>query len=127
MNRIRKITDNNRGFVTFCLVLFFFMAGFAKSFAAKMPTHFKKESGLKETSKQTFTQFVAEESDFSFLDQLKDTDANDIEFAFFWTYPASKTILPENTERKFTEFVQYKNADTSALYDLYCNWKFHLL
>ncbi|TRW25225.1 hypothetical protein FMM05_07930 [Flavobacterium zepuense] len=126
MKRIRKITDNNKGFVTFCFVIFFFMAGFAKSFAAKMPTHFKKEVALKDTSKQTLTQFVAEESDFSILDQLKDTDTNDIEFAFFGTHSASKVIVPETTERKFREFVQYKNADTSALYDLYCNWKIHL-
>jgi len=126
MKRIRKITDNNKGFATFCLVLFFVMAGFAKSFAAKMPTHFKKEVALKDVSKHTLVQFVAEESDVSFLDQLTDGDSNDIEFVFFGNDSASKTILPENTERKFTEFAQYKNADASALYDLYCNWKFHL-
>ena len=126
MKRIKKITYNNKGFSTFCLVLFFLMAGFAKSFAAKMPTHFKNEVGYKETSKQTLTQFFAEEYDFSFLDQLTNGDSNDIEFAFFGVTTSSRTISPENTAREFTEFAQYKNADASALYDLYCNWKFHL-
>ena len=127
MNRLRKIINNNKGVVAFLLVLFFLTAGLSKSLISAMSLNAKKETATHNTlSKHALTPADGAESSLSFLDQLKDTDTDDVEFAFFGNY-INPSFLPNVAkEHKFPQFVAYNNIYSGQLYDLYCNWKFHL-
>jgi len=127
MNRLRKIIDSNKGLVAFCLMLFFLIAGLSKSVVSVISSNAKKEIVTHSTfSKHALTSSNAAGSALSFLDQLKDTDTDDVEFAFFGNY-INPSFLPNVAkEHKFPQFVAYNNIYSGQLYDLYCNWKFHL-
>jgi len=127
MNRLRKIVNNNKGVVAFLLVLFFLTAGLSKSLISAISLNAKKETATHNTlSKHALTPADGAESSLSFLDQLKDSDSNDAEFAFFGNY-SNVLFLPTVTkEHKFPKFVAYNTIYSGQLYDLYCNWKFHL-
>lgn len=126
MKAIRKIVNSNKGIISFCLVLFFLTAGFAKSFASGLPFNVKKATRITFV-KQVVNQVKQQGSRFSFLDQLKDSDADDFEFALFGNYTAPNSLPVVDTKQKFAEFASYNNIYSNSLYDLYCNWKFHLL
>ena len=127
MNRLRKIINNNKVAVAFLLVLFFLTAGLSKSFVSAISLNIKKETATHNTlSKHALTSTDGEGASLSFLDQLKDTDSNDGEFAFFGNYYNPQFLPVVAKEHKFSEFVAYNNIYSGQLYDLYCNWKFHL-
>ncbi|KGO94235.1 hypothetical protein [Flavobacterium subsaxonicum] len=126
MNSIRKIAECNKGFITFCLVLFFLTAGFAKSFAAKMPVHFKKETALKNASKHTIGQLIDADASLNFTDLLKDSDADDAAFVLFGhhnNFIAHNTIYRNVSFSEYSPIAKYYKI---SLYKLYCNWKFDL-
>ena len=127
MNRLRKIINSNKGLVAFWLVLFFLSAGLSKSFVSAISLHAKKEVAAHSTfSKHALTTAAEDDSSLSFLDQLKDSDSDDVEFAFFGNYYNSPVIPIVANEHKFPQFEAYNNIYSGQLYDLYCNWKFHL-
>jgi len=125
MKAIRKIVNSNKGMISFCLVLFFLTAGFAKSFATGLPFKVKKATTTTFV-KHVVNQVKQQGSRLSFLDQLKDSDSDDFEFAFFGNYTAQNLLPVVDTKQKFAEFASYNNIYSNSLYDLYCNWKFHL-
>ena len=125
MKAIRKIVNSNKGMISFCLVLFFLTAGFAKSFATGLPFKVKKATTTTFV-KHVVNQVKEQGSRLSFLDQLKDSDADDFEFAFFGNYTVPNSLPVVDTKQKFAEFASYNNIYSNSLYDLYCNWKFHL-
>ena len=126
MKAIRKIVNGNKGFIIFWLVLFFLTAGFAKSLASGLSL--KGKSGTGTTFVKHVVNSVKEaDSRLNFLDQLKDgSDSDDLEFAFFGTNNAPGILPTVDVKHKFTEFSSYNNIYSNSLYDLYCNWKFHL-
>lgn len=127
MNRLRKIINNNKGAVAFLLVLFFLTAGLSKSFVSAISLNAKKEGATHGmVSKHTLATANQAGSSLSFLDQLKDTDSNDAEFAFFGNYSNPQFLSVVAKEHKFSGFIAYNNVYSGQLYDLYCNWKFHL-
>jgi hypothetical protein len=126
MKQIRKIVNNYKGLVTFVLVLFFLTTGFAKGLTAKGASHFKKETALKNASKQNVSQFVEDQSPLSFLDQLNDSDINDGDFVLFNNFDSSFAVAVIGGQANFAGFPPVTKQYTISLYDLYCNWKFHL-
>jgi len=127
MNRLRKIINNKKGVVAFLLVLFFLTAGLSKSFVSAISLKAKKEVAEGNTcSKHVLTSLNGAGASLSFLDQLKDTDSDDFEFAFFGNYPNTQLLPTVAKEHKFSGFIAYNTIYPGQLYDLYCNWKFHL-
>jgi len=127
MNSLRKNINNNKGLVALLLVLFFLTAGLSKSIASFLSLHSDVVSASHNTAhKQLLSCAGNGSSSFTFLDQLKDTDTDDAEFAFFG-HDYTTSFLPSfDKAYKFPQFVAYNNVYSGQLYDLYCNWKFHL-
>ena len=129
MKAIRKTVNSNKGFITFWLVLFFFTAGFAKSFVSVFPSNHKSGNTAQTfSSKHVLTTASDSDASLSFIDQLKggDGDDNDLEFAFFGNYTFPQFYGPVTAEKNFAEFTPQNTIYSVPLYDLYCNWKFHL-
>ena len=126
MEAIRKMVNSNKGFITFWLVLFFFTAGFAKSFVSVFPSNEKSGTFHTSLSKHVLTTASDDNASLSLIDQLKDSDGNDLEFAFFGNYAFPQFCAPVTAGQNFAEFTSYHKTYSVPLYDLYCNWKFHL-
>ena len=122
MKAIRKIVDNNKGLVAFMLVLFFLTAGLAKGSLSKVSSHTAKEKD-QSSLKYVLCAENGKESSLSFLDQLKDADGNDSEFAFFRNFISPGVFIAQNSSARFAEVNLCEDAATVPLYDLYCNWK----
>ena len=126
MNRVRNIVNSNKGLITFWLLVIFLTAGLSKSLVSVLHTVAKKEAVTHAAFKHVVTTDNAATSSLSFLDQFKDTDSDDLEFAFFGNSVNPQFLPVVVKQQKFTEFASYSSIYTGQLYDLYCNWKFHL-
>jgi hypothetical protein len=123
------MVNGNKGFMTLWLILVFLNAGLTKSFLSSSVSTSNKEEAVAHHntgSKHDITATSDEESGISFIDQLKKgTDSDDLEFVFFADL-LSKPNIPHLTKYEFSEFGPYRTIYRVPLYDLYCNWKFHL-
>jgi hypothetical protein len=124
MRAIRKIVDNNKGLVTFLLVLFFLTTGLAKGFAGKAPSLHKNDKNAVKPELSNVTE--ADDNLLSFLGQFTDGDIDDAAITITDNYAVNKIFACEAATQKFAECNSYKNYYSVALYDLYCNWRHHL-
>ena len=123
MKTVRGIINNNKGFVAFLLLFSFLTTGFAKGLSINLPSH--GSASKKQVAKQMFS--VAEDdASQSFLDKF-DGDTDDADLFFHEPFPAQKFTFAETisivTKPAYSLYSENYNV---ALYDLYCNWKFHL-
>jgi hypothetical protein len=124
MKIVKVIIRNNKGLVALMLLLCFLTTGFAKSLNVKLqPSH----SG--ETKKQCGKQVLnaaEENTSQSFFDTF-DSDTDDADLFFHEPFPLQKFSFAEAisivTKSAYSLYSENYNV---ALYDLYCNWKFHL-
>jgi hypothetical protein len=126
MSNLKKIVINNKGIVAFVLMFIFLAAGFAKSVIPTVPSFSKKEILRHHTFKNVLRAGSASSASVNFFDPLKDSDNDDLEFALFGNEP--NTYYLEFTSKSQTvtlSDVQHP-VYIQQLYDLYCNWKFHL-
>ncbi|AWH85065.1 hypothetical protein HYN59_07960 [Flavobacterium album] len=125
MQAIRKMVNSNKGFMTFWLVLFFLTAGQAKTFCAAAPSFHKKETTRTESVKQL--SVTEGSSSANFLEQIKDSDIDDMPFAFFGDLSFNTLISQHTSYFPATTAVSCSNGYKVPLYELYCNWKFDFL
>ena len=127
------MVNGNKGFISLSLMLLFLNAGLSRFFVFSLPSihkaieapHYGSDASNETTSKHLLS--ALDESDVGFIDQLKkDIDADDVEFVFFGNF-SPKTLIPHFVKHEFSEFISYHNIYKIPLYDLFCNWKFHLL
>lgn len=67
----------------------------------------------------------ADESLFGSLSP-KDPDVDDVEFTYYENYTPKKSIVFPVKQHDFAEIAEHSSGYSVPLYDLYCNWKFHL-
>ena len=119
--------NNNKGFLSLLLIFVFLNACFVKSISAGAPKFKKSETERRESgSKHDLTAISDTDSESGFFDQLKKgLDTDDLEFAFFGTF-SSKPIAQFQRQQQFADVNMRPEIYRGSLYDLYCNWKFHL-
>jgi len=119
--------NNNKGFLSLLLIFVFLNACFVKSISAGAPKFKISETERRESgSKQDLSAISDTDSESGFFDQLKKgLDTDDLEFAFFGTF-SSKPIAKFQRQQQFTDVNMRPEIYRGSLYDLYCNWKFHL-
>ena len=128
MKIIRNMIISNKGFYSFLMIFIFLNAGLAKNIAGIATVTFaKSKTERHETgSKQDLSAISDTDSESGFFDQLKKgLDADDLEFAFFGTF-SSKPIAKFQRQQQFADVNMRPEIYRGSLYDLYCNWKFHL-
>jgi hypothetical protein len=129
MNNIRKITEGNRGFTALLLILVFLNVSFGRNVSAvfSAPVHQEVSKADNGFAKQDVTAQSDDDSKLGFWDQFKkDTNSDDFEFVLFDTC-ASKLAVPYTGKHEYAAAAGYKDIYAVPLYDLYCNWKFHLI
>lgn len=122
------MVGSNKGFFSFWLILFFLNAGFAKNIAATAAIKFEKASTDHHTtgSKNDVAAISDSDSDADFFYQLKKgIDTDDLEFTTFGDY-FSKPVVRFQRQHQFADVTVRPEIYRGSLYDLYCNWKFHL-
>jgi hypothetical protein len=119
---------NNKGFFSFCLLFIFLNAGFAKNIAAGFVSKSDKVEVThhNSVSKYDLTATSLDDSEDNVFDQLKkDSSPDDSEFIFITNF-SSKAIINFQEQHQFAEIGMCSEMYSDSLYDLYCNWKFHL-
>lgn len=114
--------NHNKGFFAFGMVLFFLFAGLSKSFAGtkSIKSHTKKEQSV---------SVIIAEGDETKYDELKAFDYADdfeLECTFFGEDAHGGFFEPVEAQKTAPRFTLCKDVYTVPLYDLFCNWKFHL-
>jgi len=124
VKQIRSAVNNNKGFFAFWLLLFFVTASNARNvvsfFQDIHPTEFHHSSPGK-----YLLSTAVDESEIGIF-QLKDSDIDDIEFIYYDNYSLHNPVILPGEEHDFAVAEEYYCAYKIPLYDLYCNWKFHL-
>ena len=124
MKAIRNIINIRKELISFWLLLFF-LTSFN---AANIVSFFEdvRASNIHHVEKGKY--IVSEAVDESVLSslQLKDSDIDDIEFTYYGHESSEKTAVLPAEQHNFVQETQNYTAYKVPLYDLYCNWKFHL-
>jgi hypothetical protein len=126
MSNLKKIVINNKGIVAFVLMFIFLATGFAKSVIPAVPSFSKKESLNHHTFKNVLRAGSASSASVNFFDPLKDSDNDDLEFALFGNEPNTYYLEFTSKSQTVTLSDVQHSVYIHQLYDLYCNWKFHL-
>lgn len=123
---LRKIIDGNKGIFTFWLIVVFLGVLCIKNTTAVPTVKSAKAQVAHLYCKSDLTGIYDDNYGTGFFDKLeKDFDSDDVEFIFFgnlhsqlFSFSGAKLFIPA------VDFC--KQSYNSSLYDLYCNWKFHL-
>lgn len=123
---IRKIVDSNKGVFTFWLIMVFLSALCSKTTTGITTV----KPGTTEIAhlgcKYHLTATADDNSCTGFFDKLeKDFDTDDVEFIFFENQ-SSRLFSFNGTTLRVPTADSFQQSYNSSLYDLYCNWKFHL-
>jgi len=123
---IRKMVDSNKGFYTFWLIMVFLSALFVRNIAGIIPVKSDKEKVEHTEYKYDITATADDDSGSDSFDRFdKGFDPDDTEFILFEN-PFSKLTFSFQEKAQFKAIDLQKQTYNNALYDLYCNWKFHL-
>ncbi|MGV3461257.1 MAG: hypothetical protein ACO1N9_12470 [Flavobacterium sp.] len=128
MEAIRKIKCY-KGLMAFMFVVFFFTAGMARNVAFKLNV-IRNIEAHQQVKAPYGKQIVTSDSTpgstaFSIEDEFKDADADDAEFIFFNDQATDFTQVTF-VKTEYRQLTPHSVAYTDSLYDLFCNWKFHL-
>lgn len=120
---LRKIVNSKKGIFTFWLVIVFMGALCIKNIA---PIISAKGQVSYSGYKYDLTAVSDDDSATGFFDSFdKDFDSDDSEFLLFENL-SSKLNFTFQEKHQYTITDVPQQAYNDALYDLYCNWKFHL-
>ena len=128
MKSIRKMINSNKGFAAFLLLFVFLNAGFMKGITGSIAATSQKTETARHNSTSKFDIVAASEGDSGsgFFDQLKkDIDPDDTDFILFGTI-FTKLFSEVQEQHQFADVTNNPEPYSVPLYDLYCNWKFHL-
>ena len=128
MKSIRNMIQGNKGFTAFLLLFVFLNAGFIKGITGSVSTKSQKTETGRHASASKFDLVSADEddSDSGFFDQLKkDIDSDDSDFILFANF-TSKPYTQFQRKHQFADANLRPEMYRESLYDLYCNWKFHI-
>lgn len=121
----KKIANTYKGIFALVLMLFFAVSAFGKGLAVK--TTFSHKSGKESAGKYLLTAIEADDDANDFFSQLTDNDADDADFVLPGFITAPKPLsIQGSTANTFANYAACTKFYNIALYDLYCNWKFHL-
>lgn len=122
---LRKIVDCNKGFFTFWLVMVFLGALCIKNIAPVISYSLAKVYVAHSGYKYDLAA-ISDGSSNDFFDRFeKDLDSDNLEFIPLENL-YSKVNFPLQEKHQFTISQLQQQAKNDMLYDLYCNWKFHL-
>lgn len=124
MKAVRKIVHTNKEFFSFWLLLFFITASNARNVAPVFQDIHPVENHHANSGK-SFVSVAIDDTDFGAL-SLKDSDVDDIELIYCGNYTAQSSVIVPTEEQSFLQYSKHSSSYKVPLYDLYCNWKFHL-
>lgn len=118
----------NKGLYTFWLVMLFLKTALVTNVAAA--THHSLDRTeivhLDASSKCHLTAISDDDSDSGLFDSLdRGFDPDDADIAIFGDF-ASKIVFSFHKKYQFPKVNINQQSHSDTLYDLYCNWKFHL-
>lgn len=129
MKAIKSVIQANRSLTSLLLLFFFLYAGLFRNSVINLSLGTKSEFVHKKSSSKTveFSQ-SDEDSNQGFQNQFKktDSDLDDAEMASSFSLSLQKYVAFYQS-RDFFRFDIFKSLSKLPLYDLFCNWKFHLL
>lgn len=130
MKIIKSIIQANRGIVSVTLLFFFLYAGLFRTSVINISLGTKSEVAYKKSTAKSTTEFSqSDDGDSQNLPaQYKkgENDLDDVEailsddFSF-----KNRVAFFQNPD--FFSFETFQAVSKLPLYDLFCNWKFHLL
>lgn len=118
----------NKGFYTFWLVMLFLNTALVSNVAAAAHHRLNKTEIVHQDaiSKCHLTAISDDNSDSGFFDSLdRGFEPDDTDIAIFGDF-ASKIVFSFHKKYQFPRVDINQQSHSDALYDLYCNWKFHL-
>lgn len=124
MKAIRKIIDANKEYFSLCLLLVFLTASTARNIVSVFEGIDTIEADY--TKKGQYLISADDEDSALGTLSLKDSDADDIELIYYGNYTAQKQLSIPVSGHDFFQESEYLSTYNIPLYDLYCNWKFHL-
>ncbi len=129
MKAIKSVIQANRSLTSLLLLFFFLYAGLFRNSVINLSLGTKSEFVHKKSSSKTveFSQ-SDEDSNQGFQNQFKktDSDLDDAEMASSFSLSLQKYVAFYQSH-DFFRFDIFKSLSKLPLYDLFCNWKFHLL
>lgn len=125
LKALRTAVNRNKGFFSLWLLLCFLSAATARNIVPVFQEVNSTERA--HDSKQDKYEISASEGD-SALGTLspKDSDVDDVEFTYYGNYSTQKSTEFPTQQHDFAEITENSYSYNIPLYDLYCNWKFHL-
>jgi len=131
MKTIKSIIQANRGIASVTLLFFFLYAGLFRTSVINLSLGTKSEVTYKKSSAKTSTEFIQSDGDDDSQNlpaQYKkgDNDLDDAEAILNGDFSFKNAVaLFQNHD--FFSFDVFQAVSKLPLYDLFCNWKFHLL
>jgi len=131
MKKIRNITREYKGVISFLLLFVFLYSGLFRSAILDIPSlvsvETKHVSSSSSSKQKQLTAISEEDLTQRQLSQFKKTDSDaDDEITFFRSYSISEKAAFSVKKRAITQLDLFHSAAKIPLYDLFCNWKFHL-
>jgi len=130
MKTIKSIIQANRGIVSVTLLFFFLYAGLFRTSVINLSLGTKSEVTYKKSIAKSTTEFTQSDDDDSqdLPAQYKkgENDLDDAE-AILNDYFSFKNCVALFQNHDFFSFETFQAVSKLPLYDLFCNWKFHLL
>lgn len=130
MKTIKSIIQANRGIVSVTLLFFFLYAGLFRTSVINLSLGTKSEVAYKKTAETFASEFTQSDDDDSqnLPAQYKkvDNDLDDVEAILNENFSFKNTIATF-LNHNFFSFETFQAFSKLPLYDLFCNWKFHLL
>ncbi|MFP9115881.1 hypothetical protein ACLI1A_18215 [Flavobacterium sp. RHBU_3] len=124
MKALKNITTKSKGMTTLCMVLFFLFASVAKGFAYRLPVNMAAD---KKAPAKTWLTVSVKQTTPEVLNQLPDTDGDDSDLVLFYNFTTPNTTTRQsNSPQNNRNAALYSDNYHVPLYDLYCNWKYHL-
>lgn len=124
MKATANITSTCKGIRTLCMVLVFLLASVYKGFAYRLPVTAAVDK--KAPAKTWFAANVKQAAP-EVLNQLPDADGDDTDLILFHNYITQNiTKQQSGSPKNNRNTALYSENYHIPLYDLYCNWKYHL-
>ena len=127
MNNIRKISTQYKITSGFWLMLLFLFALLSKAnFSAVQHNVTDSLSGRHDTGKNHLISISGAESCASVLQKIQDNDADDFDAVVFESHGLNYIVHSGISCSYSTQKLQYTTYKV-PLYDLYCNWRHHVI
>ena len=130
MKTIKSIIQANRGIVSVMLLFFFLYAGLFRTSVINLSLGTKSEVAYTKSTIKSTAEFTQSDDDDSqnLPAQYKkvDNDLDDVEAILNDDF-SFKNTLSIFQHHQYFSFETFQAVSKLPLYDLFCNWKFHLL